>query len=155
MIKPSYAARAVRNGRWWSIEVRELRGVRAQARRLDQVGSMAREAIAIALQAPDDAFDVAVQVDYASLGALQGTVEDAVRAREAADKAQARASQAMRDAVREIRGAGYTARDAGMLLGVSNQRISQIEGQARGRQSPGPDTVTIEPRTPKTPKSGD
>jgi DNA-binding XRE family transcriptional regulator len=33
----------------------------------------------------------------------------------------------MRHAVSEVRNLGYTARDAGLLLGVSNQRISQIE----------------------------
>ena len=41
--------------------------------------------------------------------------------------AQAQAQASLRTAVREIRTAGYTARDAGMLLGLSNQRISQIE----------------------------
>jgi hypothetical protein len=130
MLKPIYTVRASRNGRWWAIEVRELRGIHEQARRLDQVDSVVREAIARMLQTPVDSFDVAVQVDLPSLGALQSTVEEALRAREAAEKAQRRASQTMRSAVREIRGATYTARDAGVLLGLSNQRISQIERQA-------------------------
>jgi hypothetical protein len=109
------------------ISVRELAAVHAQARRLDMVESMAREAIGLTLRAPDDSFDVAVQTDLSSLGNLQAPVEDALRAREAAAKAQEHASVAVRRAVREIRAAGYTARDAGMLLGLSNQRISQIE----------------------------
>ena len=37
----------------------------------------------------------------------------------------------------EIRRAGYTSRDAGMLLGYSNQRISQIE-QEIARDAPQP-----------------
>ena len=41
----------------------------------------------------------------------------------------------MRHAVREVRSAGYTARDAGMLLGVSNQRISQIERSGGEKRS--------------------
>lgn len=130
MFKPIYTVRASRNARWWAIEVRELRGIHEQARRLDQVDSVVREAIARTLQTPVESFDVAVQVDLPSLGALQSTVEEALRSREAAEKAQSRASQTMRSAVREIRCAGYTARDAGVLLGLSNQRISQIERQA-------------------------
>ncbi len=129
MVKPAYEARAARRGRWWSIDIRQLNGVHAQARRLDQVDSMAREAVAMALEAEIDSFDVVVHVDYASLGVLKSTVEEAVRAREAADTAQSRATHAMRRAVSGLRSAGYTARDAGMLLGVSNQRISQIERQ--------------------------
>jgi hypothetical protein len=135
MAKPIYVLKAARNGRGWAIDVRELRAVRTQARRLDQVESAGREAIAVTLQTATDSFDVAVQVDAASLGALQATVEDALRAREASDQAQSRASEAMRRAVHEIRSAGYTARDAGMLLGVSNQRISQIERQVADNET--------------------
>jgi hypothetical protein len=138
MVKPTYGVRAVRSGRWWAIDVRELRNVHTQARRLDQVESMAREAIAVGLQAPDNSFDVAVQVDLPSLGALQPTIEQARRAREAADQAHAKAAAAVRQAVVEIRAAGYTSRDAGVLLGYSNQRISQIEHQITdaARQTP-------------------
>jgi hypothetical protein len=113
------------------ISVRELSAVHSQTRRLDMVESMAREAIALALRASEDSFDVSVHTDLASLGDLQAPVEDALRAREAADKAQAQAYASLRAAVHEIRAAGYTARDAGMLLGLSNQRISQIENEAR------------------------
>ena len=56
-------------------------------------------------------------------------------ARQAADRAQALAAAAMGHAVLKIRASGYTSRDAGMLLGVSNQRISQIERQVRERGS--------------------
>lgn len=142
MVKPTYAVRAVRSGRWWAIDVRELRNVHTQARRLDQVESMAREAIAVSLQAPDDSFDVALQVEMPSLGALQPAIEQALRAREAADQAQARAAAAVRQAVAEIRGGGYTSRDAGMLLGYSNQRISQIERQIADEAPPTPDQAT-------------
>jgi hypothetical protein len=127
MLKPTYRVTAVRAGRWWQISVRELGSVHSQSRRLDMVESMAREAIALALRAPDDSFDVSIHTDLTSLADLQAPIEDALRARDAAQKAQDQASAAVRRAVREIRRAGYTARDAGMLLGLSNQRISQIE----------------------------
>ena len=56
------------------------------------------------------------------------------------NEAQEASLTAMRHAVSEIRGSGYTARDAGMLLGVSNQRISQIErsGGKKQTRTPGP-----------------
>ena len=126
-MKSTYQVRATRTGRWWAIEVPELPGVHSQARRLDQVESMAREAIALLLGVSEDAFDVAVMPDLSSLGELRQTIEEALRARDAAEAAQSKASAAVRHAVREIRNSGYTARDTGMLLGVSNQRISQLE----------------------------
>ena len=49
-----YRVRAVRSGNWWSITVPELPGVFAQARRLDQVETMAREAIAMMLDIDTD-----------------------------------------------------------------------------------------------------
>jgi transcriptional regulator with XRE-family HTH domain len=50
----------------------------------------------------------------------------------------------MRRAVADIRRAGYTARDAGVLLGVSNQRISQIERQIAGSDAQKVDRATLE-----------
>ena len=134
IVRPTYGVKAARSGRWWAIEVPELRGVHSQARRLDQVEPMAREAIALMLEVPEDSFDVVVQPDLSSLGGLRDAVEAALRERERAAAAQDAASTAMRHAVSEIRASGYTSRDAGMLLGVSNQRISQIERQAANRR---------------------
>lgn len=134
IMKPTYAVTAVRSGRWWAIEVPDLRGVHSQARRLDQVESMAREAIALTLDAPEDSFDVVVEPDFSSLGGVRDAVETALRERERASAAQEAASTAMRHAVSEVRASGYTSRDAGMLLGVSNQRISQIEREAAERR---------------------
>jgi 2C-methyl-D-erythritol 2,4-cyclodiphosphate synthase len=129
-MKPTYGVSAVRSGRWWAIEVPLLPGVHSQARRLDKVESMAREAIALMLDVPQASFDITVTTDLASTGDLQAAIEEALQAREAAELAQDRASIAMRHAVSEIRQSGYTSRDAGMLLSVSNQRISQIERRA-------------------------
>jgi predicted RNase H-like HicB family nuclease len=133
-MKPNYLVRAVRSGRWWSIEVPELRGVFSQARRLNQVEFMAREAIALMLNVPEDSFDITVEPDLDSLGGVREAIEAALRERERASAAQDAASTAMRHAVSEVRASGYTSRDAGLLLGVSNQRISQIERQAADRK---------------------
>ena len=135
-MKQTYTVTAVRSGRWWAIEAPDLRGVHSQARRLDQVEAMAREAIALVLAVPEDSFDVSIQTDLASLGDLQASIEEALKAREAAELAQAKASTTIRHAVGEIRSSGYTSRDAGMLLGLSNQRISQIQHQSTDSQAP-------------------
>jgi predicted RNase H-like HicB family nuclease len=135
IVKATYRVSAVRSGRWWAIEVPEVPGVFCQARRLDQVESMTREAVGLILQVPEDSFDLAIHPDLASLGDIQASIQEALAAREAADLAQDRASMAMRHAVGEIRSSGYTSRDAGTLLGVSNQRISQIERLATRRRA--------------------
>jgi hypothetical protein len=101
------------------------------------VETTARETIALALRTPEDSFAISMQTDLASLGALQASVEEALNARKAAERAQERASASLRRAVKDIRSAGYTARDAGMLLGLSNQRISQIE-----REGPNPERAS-------------
>jgi len=43
--KPTYTAVCRRVGDWWAIDVPQIRGVHTQARRLDQVEAMARDAI--------------------------------------------------------------------------------------------------------------
>jgi predicted RNase H-like HicB family nuclease len=134
-MRPLYAAIAIRSGRWWALEVPALSGVHSQARRLDQAEAMVRDAIALMLQVPEDSFDVAIQPQLESLGELGHAIEDALRARQAAAEAHEASSDAMQHAVRDIRDSGYTARDAGMLLGVSNQRISQIE-RGEGKKPP-------------------
>lgn len=133
-VRLSYRATARRDGRWWFVEVPGEQGLYTQVRRLDQAEAMIREVISLVREVPDDSFDVAVEPDLESLGAVREAVEAAVRERERASAAQDAASTAMRHAVSEIRASGYTSRDAGMLLGVSNQRISQIERQATERR---------------------
>jgi predicted RNase H-like HicB family nuclease len=135
-MKPRYKAIAVRSGRWWALAVPELEGVFTQSRRLDQAEPMIREVIGLMLQVPQDSFDVVVEPQMESMGDLRAAIEDALRARQAAEEAQEASSMAMRHAVREVRSSGYTARDAGMLLGVSNQRISQIERSGGKKRTP-------------------
>jgi predicted RNase H-like HicB family nuclease len=135
-VRPNYDAFAARRGRWWAVEVPAVPGLHPQARRLDQVEAVAREAIATALDLQEQSFDVAVEPQLASLGDLGTIVEAALKAREAAEVAQAKAAAATRNAVHALRSAGYSSRDAGMLLGVSNQRISQIEHAQGTTRSP-------------------
>ncbi|MFI2709146.1 hypothetical protein ACH495_03305 [Micromonospora sp. NPDC018662] len=115
-----YTATCVRSGGWWAITVPELSGLFSQARRLDQVEGMAREAIALLLDVDPQSFDVEVQPD------MPQEVTRARKARSALRKAEESAEEATITAVRALLAKGYTVRDAGALLGISAQRVSQL-----------------------------
>ncbi|MFD0741315.1 type II toxin-antitoxin system HicB family antitoxin [Phytohabitans flavus] len=116
----TYTAVCRRSGDWWAISVPELKGVHTQARRLDQAEGMARDAIALMLEV--DPATVAVDVRPE----LPEVVSHALAARRAARQAEEAAEQATATAVQSLLGDGYTVRDAGALLHLSPQRISQI-----------------------------
>ncbi|MBT8223989.1 MAG: type II toxin-antitoxin system HicB family antitoxin [Dactylosporangium sp.] len=116
----SYRVTCRRSGGWWAISVPDLKGVHTQARRLDQVAGMAREAIALMLDIAPEIIDVEIAPEMPS------TVSQALEARQAARRAEQIANQTTAIAVRALLDDGYTVRDAGALLGLSPQRISQI-----------------------------
>jgi predicted RNase H-like HicB family nuclease len=116
----TYSAVCRRVGNWWAISVPELKGVHSQARRLDQVAAMAQEAIALLLDIDLAAIHVEVRPE------LPSTVATALHARQAAREADEKAEHATATAIRVLLNDGYTVRDAGALLGLSPQRISQI-----------------------------
>ena len=120
-----YRVRAVRSGTWWAMTIPELPGVFSQARRLDQVEAMAREAIAMMLDVGTDQIgQIEVEiVTPAPAAALIGTMHDALdTAREATETA----ASARREAAKALRADGLPMRDVGRLLGLSHQRVSQI-----------------------------
>jgi hypothetical protein len=49
----------------------------------------------------------------------------------------------MRHAVRELRNSGYTSRDTGILLGVSNQRISRSSDTLRSGERRRPSQIDL------------
>ncbi len=56
-----YTAVAEHAGAWWAITVAEMPGVFSQARRLDNVEHMARDAIALMLDVPPESFEIDVR----------------------------------------------------------------------------------------------
>jgi predicted RNase H-like HicB family nuclease len=120
----TYIALCQRSGSWWSISVPEIKGLHSQARRLDQVEDMARDAIALMLDVPAESFAVEVRPELPPVAAR------AVEARRAAKDAAQEAEEGTTQAVRELLGDGFTVRDIGAMLGLSPQRISQITHQA-------------------------
>ena len=120
-----YRVRTVRSGSWWAITVPELPGVFSQARRLDQVETMAREAIAMMLDVDSEQIG-RIEVEVVPpprAAALIETMNDALKA---AREATETAASARREAATALRADGLPMRDVGRLLGLSHQRVSQI-----------------------------
>lgn len=118
-----YQVDITRSGKWWAIEVPELPGTYSQAKRIDQVEAMAREAIAMMTDADETSFDIEIQVGPEVTGlmhALDASVEAASRAR--AEEAACR-RQVIEDLRNEL---GLPNRDVAKLLGLSHQRVAQI-----------------------------
>lgn len=139
-----YTARCRRTDGWWAIEVPELPGVFSQARRLDQVEAMARDAIALFLDVPDSSFDLLVEPILPQ--DIEADLKAATAARSLADNAGREAKEAVRSVTRRLHDElGLTVRDAGAILGVSHQRAQQLL-----RDRPKPTTRGRRPDRPRT-----
>ncbi|MGW4464189.1 hypothetical protein [Micromonospora sp. NPDC004704] len=138
----TYTATCTRSGNWWSITVPELPGVFTQARRLDQVEAMARDAIAVLLDVSPKSFDIEIHPDVPS------EVTTARRARAKLAEAEQSAEQATLKAAKALLEKGYTVRDAGSLLGISPQRVSQLTTQKQAAK-PKPKVRKVPQRSAK------
>lgn len=123
-MRPSYTVTVERDHGWWAIRVAELPGVFSQARRLDGVEAMARDAISLLREVPPDSFDIVVRERL--LPEVEKIVTDALRARAEAAERQEVASAKSREAVRTLTRLGLPHRDIGRLLDLSHQRVGQL-----------------------------
>lgn len=123
-----YEVHAHRQDRWWAIDVPALSAVHTQAAHWDDVETMAREAIALALDVDEADVEVVARPVIASdPDALNRLAE----ARNAATTAATDAHQAAVDAaVALVRREGLPMREAGRLLGLSHQRVHQLLADA-------------------------
>ena len=120
-----YEVLAERDGRHWFLRVNGLPGVFSQVRRLDQAEGMARDAIAAFLDIPADGFGITVAVKLPK--DLERDVAGVIDLRGAIDRTEREyAEQTRRIATRLVQGEGMTVREAGRLLGLSYQRVSQL-----------------------------
>jgi predicted RNase H-like HicB family nuclease len=125
MKRKTYTVQCRRVGDWWAIDVPDVPRLHTQARRLDQVESMAREAIALLLDIPEDSFDLVLKPVLPR--PLQAEVARVRRLREKAESIQREATAASADVVLDLASKGHlTVRDIGRILGISHQRVDQL-----------------------------
>lgn len=107
---------------WWAIEVPEIPGLFTQARRLDQVEAMVKDAAQL----------LAIQVEHVSvepqLSEQDGQMlTQMLAAKTEARRTQERASRLIRHTVAQLRTQGLTIRDVAAIIGVTPQRVSSLE----------------------------
>lgn len=125
-MKHEYKIEIERDGRWWMVHVPELDGL-TQARRLSEAELMGREWIAVTTGTPLDDVSVHItSINVPGLGNVQEAALDLIDMRERAASATRKAQDLTEALVNELVSAGIPVRDAGELLDVSPQRISQL-----------------------------
>lgn len=115
-------ARCERSDGWWAVEVPELPGLFTQARRLDQVAGMVRDAARM-LDVKVGEVNVEPVMDEATARLLCELFD----AKGEAKAAQERAAKIMRETVSMLRSDGLTVRDVAAVTGVSPQRVSALQ----------------------------
>lgn len=112
---------AERSGNWWAVEVPEIPGLFTQARRLDQVEAMVRDAAGMLGRQVGT-----VTVDPKLSEQDERMIDELLSARRDAAEAQSKASTLVRNAVGTLRAQGMTVRDVADIIGVTPQRVSAI-----------------------------
>jgi len=114
-------ARATRSGKWWAIEVPEIPGLFTQARRLDQIPELVRDAAAMLGHAQVD-----VTVDPQLAPADMALFQQARNERRELKRLEQSASAKSRALAAHLAASGLTVRDIGVILDVSHQRAAQL-----------------------------
>ena len=118
----TYRAVATREGKFWVVDVEGV-GV-TQGRSLAEARAMAADLVAVMNEVDPATYDVDFRVELP--GALAVAVADARGRTAEAEVAQREAAAASRRVAADLRGAGLSGRDAAFLMGISEQRVSQL-----------------------------
>lgn len=121
----TYQVDVVRDDGWWIMHARIPKTIiYSQAKRINDVEPMIRDAIAGVLDIDPGSFALELTFDLDA-----GVLEQVNRAREVsleAAEVQERASRESRAAVQALREEGLTLKEAGYFLGVTPQRVAQL-----------------------------
>lgn len=113
-----------RDGNWWFFEIPEI-DMSGQTRKLSDVSFEATDVIATWLKI--DAGTVAVDLNVEIPEDVTAAWKEAKRLEAAARSDNAAAGSLARQAVKRLRADGLTLADTGRLLGISTQRVSQLD----------------------------
>ena len=119
-------AKVTRSGEWWAVEVPEVPGVFTQAKRLEQVPEMVRDAVALMAEVDEGSVEVDIEA-HVSIP-LDEQIMRAKALSQQARSASDQAAELRRQMVARLRHEEHlTVRDVGVLLDISPQRVSQLE----------------------------
>lgn len=126
--KNSYNVLLSEEGGVWLIEAVGLQGVRSFGRTVTSAVENAREAIAAAedLDQWND-LDLIITVGDDGTTAVLDRLREARRLEESAS---AERDTAVKDAIAALRGEGMSYRDIGTVIGMSHQRVAQLDSEA-------------------------
>lgn len=126
--KNSYEVRLSEEDGVWLVEAVGLRGVRSFGRTVTSAVKNVREAIAAAedLDQWDD-LDLIITVGDDGTTTVLDRLRDARRLEELAS---AERDTAVKDAIAALRGEGMSYRDIGTVIGMSHQRVAQLDSEA-------------------------
>lgn len=112
----------------WLIEGIGLQGVRSFGRTVTSAVDNIREAIAAAEDLDEwGDVDVVITVGDQATAAALDRMRDAKRHEESAS---AERDKAVRDAITALRAEGMSYRDIGTVIGLSHQRVAQLDSEA-------------------------
>lgn len=118
-----YTVTAERSGQWWSLQCVEVPGAISQVARLGQADQI-REAIAFVAGVDEDDVEIDLIVNLPEQA--QRHLAASRELRDQASVAAVGAASEARAAAHELRAAGLTTRDIGVVMGVSFQRVHQL-----------------------------
>lgn len=119
---------ARREGKWWFFEIPDI-DMSGQARTLSEAEFEATDIIATWLQLDPSTISVAMDIEVPA--EIRATWDDAKRREAVARDENAAAARLAREAVGLLRAQGMSQADVARILGVSVQRVSQLEAGRR------------------------
>jgi hypothetical protein len=126
VMRRHYKVEVTREGRWWMVHIPEIDGL-TQARRIGEAELMAREYIAVSTGTPIADIDVTLtSVFVPGQGDILAAAHRVEELRRAAEQAEAKAADALRDYAKHLADEGIPVRDTAALVHVSPQRVSQV-----------------------------
>ena len=114
----------------WTVEIPKVKGCHSYGRTIGQARDRIREALGLFVDHADTA---EIEEDVRMPAAVKGAVRNAQRMRQRLEVARTQVSAAEERAVRYLRKTmklGH--RDAGSILGLSHQRVHQLEKKKAG-----------------------
>lgn len=132
-----YRAEATKAGRWWAVSVPDVPFAHSQGLTWEEAYDMIKDSLSAIVDVPPSELDVEmVPVELPNGANGEEIVHEVTAAREAKAAAVASEAATVRTAAQRLVDAGLTVRDAGRILGLSYQRVSQLTRKSGARHTP-------------------